>query len=49
VTLDGESVAASDKKKVCPKKDTRYQLTIRLPDGTQLNRTTKISVEEDKE
>lgn len=49
VTLDGESVAASGKKKVCPKKDTRYQLTIRLPDGNQLSRTVKISVEEEEE
>ena len=49
VSLDGESVAASDKKKVCPKKDTRYELAIRLPDGNQLSRTVKISVEEDKE
>ena len=49
VTLDGESVAASDNKKVCPKKDTRYQLTVRLPDGNQLSRTVKISVEEDEE
>jgi hypothetical protein len=49
VTLDRESVAASGKKKVCPKKDTHYQLTIRLPDGNQLSRTVKISVEEDKE
>jgi hypothetical protein len=47
VDLDGESVAASGKEKVCPKFDTSYRLTVRLPDSTQFHRTVKVSVEKE--
>ncbi|MBN1994331.1 MAG: hypothetical protein JW953_16660 [Anaerolineae bacterium] len=49
VTLNEESVTPSGEKKVCPKKDEKYRLAIRLPDGTSLHRTVKISVEEERE
>jgi hypothetical protein len=47
VTLDGEDVADSGAKEVCPKFDKKYQLTVRLPDSPELlHRSVKISVEE---
>jgi hypothetical protein len=50
VQLNGQRVAPSDKREVCPERDTEYRLTIQFPDRTQLeNRTVKISVEEKKE
>ncbi len=47
VDLAGESVAAAGKEKICPKYDTGYKLTVRLPDNTQFHRTVKISVEKE--
>lgn len=34
VLLDGSPIAASGRKKVCPRKDTTYQLSVSLPNST---------------
>ena len=49
VVLEGDSVALSGEKKVCPKSNTTYRLAVQLLDGTQLSRTTKITVEEEED
>jgi hypothetical protein len=47
VILDNESVEFIGKKKVCPKFDTTYQLTVTRPHETELIiRKVKISIEE---
>lgn len=49
VRLDGRDVSPSDKKEVCPRRDTTYELTIEFPDRAQFeNRTVRVRVEEDK-
>ncbi len=50
VVLDNETVEPSGKKKVCPKLETTYQLTVSLPDSAQLIiKKIEISIEEDDE
>jgi len=48
ITLDGKSVNASGKKKICPKRDTTYRLVVELANnsGTETRKIT-VKVEED--
>jgi hypothetical protein len=49
VTLNGETVAATGKQKVCPQQETSYQLIVYLPGDTQfIRRSVTITVEEEK-
>ncbi len=47
VTLDGSSVEPTGKKEVCPKKDTRYKMSVEFPDfSAPQEKTVEISVKE---
>lgn len=49
VLLDGSPIAASGRKKVCPRKDTTYQLSVSLPNSTafEIREIKIIIVDED--
>jgi hypothetical protein len=50
VVLGNETVEFSGKKKVCPKVETTYQLTVTRPGETELIiRKIEISIAEEKE
>jgi hypothetical protein len=50
VILGNENVESSGKKKVCPKTETTYQLTVTRPNETELIiRKVEISIEEEDE
>jgi hypothetical protein len=50
VQLDGRAVPAADRREVCPRKDTSYELTFQLPDSSQWQtRAVKIRVTEKEE
>lgn len=49
VALDGQTVAASGKKKVCPTKETDYRLTVQLPDNSPaVHRTVTIKIKKEE-